>query len=491
MTVTNNLRKLLHRKSPEYLAFLPPGNAGSGAFIVSDKSDIIPGHDESFYVGGVSVIWNYSSDEDGWMQLPNSGLGGTFGAGSCGEFRSISAPAGAITLTATGGTTTTIVTNLTLVRNLAGCKVRLVAGPGAGLDTTVKSNTLGANATITLTVAAGAAVTASTQYQIFGGSLWFLNAGTAAFGVYDRATNVWTARSATGIPAWGTDAQLVSTSGVASNGGAGFVTGQASAGTGTTLTDNGVPAAKTWPVNGWANAQIRITGGTGAGQIRTIASNTATVITVSAAWTTNPDSSSTYRIEGNDDHFYLLGNNAVTMYRYSISANTWTTLAPVAARAGAYAAGGTADWIDEVTDTTWTDGTYGAHLTTTLIKQLGRYIYSFRGGTSNLLDVYDIAANTWISGVPYGGQMETFAGGTHSVDAGGIIYIQKENTGRIFHFHVAENCIQPFAFVPIPQGAVVVGDKMMIQTFTEGATKIRYLYTLQHSLQTFCRYLII
>ncbi|MGL5098108.1 MAG: hypothetical protein ACRDD1_21180, partial [Planctomycetia bacterium] len=481
---------LLHRKSPEYMAFNAAGNTAAGAFLVADKSEIIPGHDETFYVGGVSAIWNYSADEDAWMQLPNSGATGTFGAGACGEFRGLSAPAGVITSTATGGTTTTINTALTLVRNLAGCVVRLVGGPGIGLVTTIVSNTLGANAIITLASPASTAVTAATQYQFFGGSLWFFNSGAGAvgFSVYDRATNVWTARSVTGIPTtWGTDAQLLSTSGIASNNGLGFVNGTATAGAGSTLTDG----AKTWPVNGWTNAQIRITGGTGAGQIRTIASNTATVITVSVAWTTNPDATSVYRIEGNDEHFYLLGNNAVTAYRYSITANTWATLAPVAARAGALATGGTADWIDEVSDATWTNGLYGNHISTTVIKQLGRYLYSFRGGGANILDIYDIAGNTWISGVAYGGQLETFGAGSHSVDAAGIIYIQKEATGRIYHFHVNENCLQPFTQSPVPQGAAVVGDKMIIQTFTEGATKIRYLYSLTNTSNAFTRWLII
>ena len=41
---------------------------------------------------------------------------------------------------------------------------------------------------------------------------------------------------------------------------------------------------------------IRITGGTGAGQLRRIVSNTATTLTVAEAWTTAPGSTSTYEI---------------------------------------------------------------------------------------------------------------------------------------------------------------------------------------------------
>jgi len=493
MTLAVNLRQMVHRKSAEYCAPNPAGNTAAGAFIVSDKSNLIPSHDIAYYVGGVSAIWNYSADQDAWIQLPNSGATGTFAAGACGEFRAISAPGGAITLTATAGTTTTLTTNLTLTRDLAGCEIRAVAGPGAGYVGTIKTNGLGANAVITVEVASGVAFTGSTQYQIFAGSLWFFNAGTAAvgFSVYDRATNTWTARSVAGIPtAWGTDAQLVSTPGRSSNGGAGFVNGTATAGAASTIT---LEAGKTFLLNQWANAQIRIISGTGAGQIRTISSNTAgasPVVTVSAAWTTNPDATSVYRIEGNDDHFYLLGNNVVTMYRYSISGNTWTTLAPTAARAGAPGAGLTADWIDGVKATEWTDGTYGNHYSTTVVHQNGRYIYSFRGAAGNVLDAYDIAANTWISGIAYGQQTETFGAGSCSVDLDGFIYIQKDATGRIYRFDVAKNVLEPWVLNPVPQGAAVAGDKMFMTTFTEGVT-LNYLYTLGNTRAELTRWLAI
>jgi len=68
-----------------------------------------------------------------------------------------------------------------------------------------------------------------------------------------------------------------------------------STGTGNTtlkLYDTG----KAWGVNGYANYYLWITGGTGANQIRKIASNTATVLTVSVAFTTTPDDTSTYEI---------------------------------------------------------------------------------------------------------------------------------------------------------------------------------------------------
>lgn len=78
--------------------------------------------------------------------------------------------------------------------------------------------------------------------------------------------------------------------------------------------------------------------------MRNIASNTATAITVSAAWTVTPDVTSTYEITGNDDYLYLLGNAAVTMYRYTRSTNTWGTMAPTTARTGTPSTGMSANW---------------------------------------------------------------------------------------------------------------------------------------------------
>lgn len=492
MTLTINLRKMLHRKSAEYCAPNPAGNTVAGAFLTSDKFDMFPDNDGIYYVGGTNVVWHYNADHDAWMQLPGSGLTGVFGAGSCGTVSPLSAPGGNVTNTATGGSTTTLNTALTITRSLAGCAIRVTAGAGAGYAGVVQSNNLGLNATIILATAAPVALDASSKFQIFGGSLWFFNAGTSAvgFGVYDRATHTWTARSVAGLPtSWGTDGQLLSTPGFASNDGLGFVNGTATAGAASTIT---LEAGKVFVLNQWANMQMRIVSGTGAGQVRTIASNTAgagPVVTLSATWATAPDATSVYRIEGNDDHFYLMGNNAVTMYRFNVSTNTWATLAPVTARGGAAGAGCTLDWIDNVSDPLWNDGSYGLHYNP-IIRQNGRYLYSFRAGGSLGLDLYDIAANTWL-GPAFGQQFEGFSGGSCSVQRDGYIYLQKEATGRIYRFNVAKNVLEPFVLNPIPQGTAVAGDKMILTTYEEGGQKLSYLYTLGHTRAELTRWVVI
>ena len=53
---------------------------------------------------------------------------------------------------------------------------------------------------------------------------------------------------------------------------------------------------KAWDTNVWAKYIVRITAGTGIGQVRTIASNTATVLTVSAAWAVALGVTSKYEI---------------------------------------------------------------------------------------------------------------------------------------------------------------------------------------------------
>lgn len=69
--------------------------------------------------------------------------------------------------------------------------------------------------------------------------------------------------------------------------------GTASAGASTTLTDS----TKAWTTNLYAtNGYVWIYSGTGSGQMRQIASNTSTVLTVTSAWSTNPTSASLYRI---------------------------------------------------------------------------------------------------------------------------------------------------------------------------------------------------
>jgi len=101
----------------------------------------------------------------------------------------------------------------------------------------------------------------------------------------------------------------------------GFDAGTATAGASTTLTDS----TKAWATNRWANYAVRILSGTGAGQVRAIASNTATTLTVIGAWATNPDTTSVYSIQGDPGKAFLFlgGNSGVLIHNLESSTPTF------------------------------------------------------------------------------------------------------------------------------------------------------------------------
>ena len=423
----------------------------------------------SMLIASATVQYLYFADQDAWQQIATVTLGGTMTAGACGDWSPLG-PTG----TATAGSTTSMSTNLTIPRNLVGYTIRITAGSGAGQEAVITRNTVGANAVFTFP-ALGVALDATSVYVILSGRFYVFNAGTlsaTSYQYYDFATNTWTARSVTGVAAsWATDGRLVILKGVQ------IATGTATAGGGSTLTNS----AKTWTTNQWTNYQVRITSGTGAGQTRTIASNNGTVLTTASAWTINPDATSVYVIETNTDHAYLMGNNAVTMYRYSLSGNSWTTLAPGAARAAAPGLGASLSMIESQDNALWTDES-------AIIN--GRRLYSFRGGASSILDYYDVAANTWTSGVDYGGRQETFTTGTQFADLGGYLYIIKEATGRLFRYSPSDNELIPWSTLLYTQGAALLGNRMWGLSYTNGAT-LEWVYVLQHSRTELFRCLVI
>ena len=461
MTITNRAVPLLHRKEWQMMTPAPVATA-AGSFVVHDVADT---DNLALLVASATVHYLYHHDEDAWVQIPSGALAGTFGAGACGARLRWSAP-----VTANGGTTTTITTTAAITSLAIGRTVRMLTGTAAnvGQVRTVASVliTPGGTSTMTVTPALPAAVAASDTCAVDVGRFAVLNAGTivaGAFKFFDALTMTWGANlSITGLPAtWGTDGKMVATpSHVA------YATGTATAGAATTLTN----AAKTWTVNQWANYQVRITAGTGAGQVRTIASNTATVLTVSSAWTTTPDATSVYSIEGNDDYLYALGNNAVTLYRYSISANTWSTITPGIARAGAPVAGMTANWVDQTGDPLWANEAD--------IRD-GRYIYSLRGGATATLDRYDLALNTWAA-ITYGPLAEVFTTGSSSVAAGRYLFIRKDATNRFFKLSVRGNLLEPLSTNLYPDGAAVLGEKLWVKQL-DSSGSVAWLYSLTNS----------
>ena len=481
MATTNGNRKILDLKRWEFCSPAPL-NTAAAHFVVSSRHY----RQQQMLVTSNTAVYLYNPLEDAWITLPSPALAGTFGAGACGVAGSFSTgttvAASSLPVSAGVGTTTiSITTNQTLARDLRGYSVYFVGGTNAGKLKTIASNTIGANAVITFTEAEATAFDATSQYRLMTPVFYVLGAGTlasASFRKYCFATNSWTTLAQTGLPASvGTDGRLVSTPAWIDSGFKSFATGTATAGASTTLTNS----AKNWATNQWKNYQIRITAGTGAGQIRTVDSNTGTVITVSANWTTTPDATSQYSIEGNDDFLYFLGNGAVTMYRYSISGNSWSTLSPVAARAAAPGAGMSGHWIHSVSASDWTNEN---------AIQNGRYIYSFQGANTTGLHRYDIAGNTWAT-ITYAPPGDAINAGTKWAYNKDRLYMQRDNTGRWFYFDFAEQAMQPWSTMTYTQGTGVVGDTCFDVTYKDGATEIDYVYMLLNTSNVLLRQMVI
>lgn len=270
---------------------------------------------------------------------------------------------------ATSGTATTLVDSTKNWNNnqWLNCKVRVVSGTGIGNESTITSNSA-----TTLTVASWGVATpdATTKYEILD-----------SFGV--------------------------------------VTTGGAS----TTITD----ANKNWTTNILAGKRVRIVAGTGIGNEIAITSNTATVMTIASAVTT--DTTSVYVI-------------------YEIAArSTGTNLT----------------WLFGIADTT----------------KAGRWLISSRGGASNGFDIYDIPSNTWDISPVFTPQTVTLTTGSMFVyDGEDTYFFTKDSTGRVYSLDLQTFQVNGETTTPYAHGSAVIGNRMEIVTTADG---LKYLYIMRHN----------
>lgn len=463
MAESQNNVSLLHRK--EWQTMMPTITTSAiGTVVVADQTG---NSNISLVLNSGTVHYLYHHDEDDYVQIPSGAFGGTWVAGVCGVYYPWS-----LTYTANGGTTSTVTVaaaSFNLNGFVIGSTIEFLSGTAAniGLRRTITAiNTIGSG-TITLTLSAvvTGAVANNDTFRLSSGSFFVMSSGTLAANCwkrYDLATSTWTDRAfATGGTTNGTDARVVTPCIFNVS----YDSGTATSGSATTLNDTG----KAWTASQWINYQVRITAGTGMGQVRVITANTGTQLTIAAGATL--DNTSEYVIEGDENAIYYMGNNAVTMYKYSISANTWSTVSPTAARAGAPVAGMGANFVGKTGITAWAD--------ITNIKD-GRYIYSLRG-TSVIIDRFDITTLAWVAttGVSYVNTLITFNNGDSTFWNGRYLYILKEGTAaipiRIYKYSLQGNYLEPVTTDWYLGGAAVVGNKMWIKNLsTEGVVKWLY-----------------
>jgi len=477
MTETQNNVPLLNRKT--WQTMMPAHqNSAAGSIMVADQSGLC---NVSLYSVSGTVHYLYHHDEDDFIQIPSGAFGGTWVAGVSGVYHPWSRA-----YTANGGTTTTVtVAAATFNLNglVKGKQIEFLTGTAAniGLRRTITEILTIGTGTITLTLdsAVTSAVASSDTFRISSGSFFVMSSGTLAancFKEFDPATWVWTDRAfATGGTTNGTDSRLVSPYVLDVS----YDSGTATSGSATTL----VESSRTWTTNQWVNYQVRITAGTGRGQVRVITANTGTQLTFAAGATI--DATSQFVIEGDENAIYYLGNNSVNVYKYSRSANTWSTVVPTAARAGAPVAGMGAEFNYQTGITGWDN--------VSDIKD-GRYIYSLRG-TSYIIDRFDITSLAWVAttGVPYGNTLITFNAGDSTFLNERYLYLLKEGSAsvpiRIYKYSLQGNYLEPVTSDWMLGGAAVHGNKMWIK-YLSNEKQVKWLYYISGTSQILRRIML-
>lgn len=488
MAEAQNNKVILHRKEWQTMMPCPTATAATAiGVVINDNANM---GRFSLAVLTATVHYLYDHEQDDWLPIPSGAFTPAIGAGACGCYCDWSP-----TYTATGGSTTTITVALNthnINGYVVGSTVEFRTGTAAniGLRRTISaiSTTGVAGSTITLTLdsAVTSSVANTDTFRLSSGSFFFFIGGLLAnsFKRFDIGTMSWSGvLSIAGISAtFDGDGRMVTPGMI----GVSYDTGTADADSTTTLLECD---GKGWGTDQWINYQVRITAGTGMGQVRVITDNDSDTLTI-AAGGTDLDDTSVFAIEGDENAIYLLGDTAVDVYKYSISADTWSTIAVTAARAAAPGTGMTADFIGKTGDSKWADITN---------IQDGRYIYSFRGaGTVTLhrlsLNGGTSGAYTWQT-VTYQPQLQTFTTGSGSDwDAGTPdIYIAKEGTAaipqRFYKFDVVNCCLVAITTDWYLGGAALIGNKIWMRALSS-ANLVKWLYVLQSTAQVLRRIMI-
>ena len=534
--MANTFKKVIDRML--WVQVAPTPNAHAAAVcLASDLRSDVSRNPFVYQLVSNTVLNRFNIVTKGWNFIQSPALAGTFGAGAAMTF----VPSFGAVGTIAAGATTTSVTLSTALPTAVGLNMLANRG-GSGdygfklriIDTTagkteeryIVGNTAGTTPVITVDNAFTFTPATGARYEILGGRVFMLGAGTTASNIwrsFEVATNTLsTGLSTTGLPATiGTDSSLmvldeqhtpydcvpgegmikgaftydtnlVSRKALtATASGASSLTGQA------TLGDAVVVA------NEYRNFQIRIVQDTvtpgAVGQRRIIASHTAgasPVYTLGTAWTTQPSSSAKYVIEL--PNLILARSSATTtVYTYNytdatinngtnnITAGSWSTTYFGAAPA-ANAAGGM--WAPS----------FGIQ------PDAGRnarhsFCYFFRGGAVTL-DVLDIAATitgTWTGAVTYDGgvALTTGTGGAYSPfgNEGRMLYMNiytASAVNQIFRFDVKNRVLSPYTPTDwIQAGTAAVGNRIAAYAAIDG-TDLYDVVLLQSHLSTIAQELI-
>lgn len=228
-----------------------------------------------------------------------------------------------------------------------------------------------------------------------------------------------------------------------------------------------------WTVNLYANSDVEIVSGTGAGQRRRIASNTADTLTLAGAvagaartgnWSVTPDNTSVFVIKpSNDFIYYQPGSTNANLYRIDIEATTkaWTTLTAVT---GAPSSGG--------------DLKYPRAIAPFNLLQI-------RGNATNNVYYYNIGLNTWTTLTTYwGGETLTTGACTCMIYGKRRVMMFKEAAQRVLVYKMVTGDLEAGGTIPYAAPAGYDGKRAVYMKTPDG---VEWVYWLRAGGQEFLR----
>lgn len=515
--MANTFKKVIDRQIWVQVAPAPTAHSAAVS-LASDLRNDVSRNPFVYQLASNTVLNRFNIVTKGWGALPSPALAGTFGAGAASVF----APSfGAVGTIAAGATTTSVILSTALPTAVGvnmlgnrggsgdyGFKLRIIdTTAGKTAERFIVANSAGTTPTINVLSSFGFTPSTGARYEILGGRLFMLGAGTTAANIwrsFEVAHNTLsTGLSTTGLPATiTTDSHMVALdelhtpydcrpgegmikgayvydTGIttlsaltATGAGASTLTGQA------TLGDAVVAA------NEYRNFQIRIVEDTATpasvGQRRIIASHTAgpsAVYTLGTAWTTQPSATAKYVIE--QPNLILLRSSATTtvyVYNYTdatinngtnnITAGSWST-AYFGVAPAVHAVGGV--WAPS----------HGIQPDTARNARHS-FLYFFRGGAVTTLDLLDIAGSitgTWTGGVTYDGAAPTIGTGVSIAaspfgNEGRYNYINAyvaSQINQIWRFDVKNRVLSPHTPTDFLQaGTAALGNRMAAYAAIDG-----------------------
>jgi hypothetical protein len=525
--MANTFKKVIDRQMWVSSAPSPNAHAAAGC-LASDLRSDVSRNPFVYQLVSATVLNRYNIVTKAWNFVQSPALAGTFGAGASMVF----APSfGAVGTIAAGATTTRVPLTTALatavgVNMLAnrggsgeyGFKVRIIGlAAGKTEERFIVGNTSGTTPTLLLDNALTFTPASGDRYEILGGRVFMLGAGTTASNIWrslEVATNTLSSGlSTTGLPATiGTDSNLVALDEQYTpydcNPGEGFIKGTfeydnnlvsrkalaATAAAAGTITGQASGGDATVVANEYRNFQIRIvhdaTTPASVGQRRAIASHTAgpsAVYTLGSNWTTTPSASAKFVIEY--PNLILARSSATTtVYTYNymdaaynngttnLAANSWSTtcfgVAPAVHAAGVM-------WMPS----------FGIRPDVAKNSRHGM-IHCYRG-TSATIDTLNIAGGTtgtWETAIVYDGSVAltaaTSGGYSPFENEGRMFYLNPYTASavnQIFRFDVQNRVLSPYTPTDeIQAGTATLGNRMACFAAIDGSDVYDVVFLLSH-----------